>query len=231
MQWDAGKFVTPIGAEVIESQDNWNYTRSILFGYAIPFYHVGVRAHGAPRPTSCRSPATCVNGWNNSSEVNGDKTVHLQLTWKPTTKLTWIGNYMFGKETPGSDDLRNLFDTTLIWSPGKLSLMANYDYGSEGDTSWWGIAGYAKYQAKPSWALVGRYEYADDTDGGFMTFGTKVQSFTVTSDHLVAGGLKLRLEYRTDFADEAIFPKDDGFDEKSQTTLTVGLVYGFGGKI
>ena len=44
MQCDVGKFVTPIGAEVIESQDNWNYTRSILFGYAIPFYHVGVRA-------------------------------------------------------------------------------------------------------------------------------------------------------------------------------------------
>ena len=44
VQWDAGKFVTPMGAEVIESQDNWNYTRSILFGYAIPFYHVGVRA-------------------------------------------------------------------------------------------------------------------------------------------------------------------------------------------
>ena len=44
VQFDAGKFVTPIGAEVIESQDNWNYTRSMLFGYAIPFYHTGVRA-------------------------------------------------------------------------------------------------------------------------------------------------------------------------------------------
>ena len=44
VQWDVGKFVTPMGAEVIESQDNWNYTRSILFGYAIPFYHVGLRA-------------------------------------------------------------------------------------------------------------------------------------------------------------------------------------------
>ncbi len=45
VQWDAGKFVTPIGAEVIESQDNWNYTRSILFGYAIPFYHLGRARH------------------------------------------------------------------------------------------------------------------------------------------------------------------------------------------
>ena len=47
LQLDAGKFVTPLGAEVIESQDNWNYSRSVLFGYAIPFYHVGLRATSA----------------------------------------------------------------------------------------------------------------------------------------------------------------------------------------
>ena len=229
--WDVGKFVTPMGAEVIESQDNWNYTRSILFGYAIPFYHSGLRATVAASDKLTLT-GYLVNGWNNTSEVNGDKTVHLGVTLKPSGKLTWIGNYMFGKETPGSDDVRNLFDTTLTFLPSdKLSLMANYDYGKEGDVSWWGIAAYAKYQAAASWALVGRYEYLDDTDGGFMTFGTKAQSVTVTSDTLVAGGLKARIEYRTDFADEAIFSKDDGSSKKSQTTLTVGLVYGFGGKI
>jgi len=230
VQWDAGKFVTPMGAEVIESQDNWNYTRSVLFGYAIPFYHTGLRAT-VTASDKLTLTGYLVNGWNNSSEINENKTVHLGMTLKPSAKLTWIGNYMFGKETPGSDETRNLFDTTLVLSFGKLSLMGNYDYGSEADASWWGIAGYAKLQATPKWALVGRYEYLDDTDGGFMTFGTKAQTVTVTSDHLVAGGLKLRLEYRTDFADEPIFPKDDGSQEKSQTTLTVGLVYGFGGKI
>jgi len=110
-------------------------------------------------------------------------------------------------------------------------VMANFDYGKEGDVKWWGVAGYGKLQASDKWALVGRYEYLDDTEGGFMTFGTKAQSLTFTSDHLVAGGLKARLEYRTDFADEAIFDKSDGSSKKSQTTLTVGLVYGFGGKI
>jgi hypothetical protein len=228
--WDLGKFVTPIGAEVIESQDNWNYTRSILFGYAIPFYHTGLRASIAASDKLTVS-GYLVNGWNNTSETNGDKTGALGLTWKPSSKATWIGNYMFGKETPGSDDTRHLFDTTLTFLPSeKISLMANYDYGKEGDVSWWGIAAYAKY-ASGSWALVGRYEYLDDTDGGFMTFGTKAQSITVTSDHLIAGALKARLEYRTDFADDAIFPKDDESSEKSQTTLTVGLVYSFGGKI
>jgi hypothetical protein len=231
--WDFGKFVTPMGAEVIESQDNWNYTRSILFGYAIPFYHLGVRAT-VPVNEKLSVAGFVMNGWNNSSEMFGDTPcLALQTTLKPTSKVTWVANYMVGQELPedGAPN-RHLFDTTLILSLSpSLSLMANYDYGTEGGVDWQGVATYAKYQANDNWALVGRYEYLDDTKGGFMTFNTKAQSLTVTSDHLVAGSLKVRLEYRTDFADEPIFATDDGSTKKSQTTLTVGLVYGFGGKI
>jgi Putative beta-barrel porin-2, OmpL-like. bbp2 len=231
VQWDAGKFVTPMGAEVIESQDNWNYTRSILFGYAIPFYHTGVRATITASPKVSLT-GFLLNGWNNTSEINGNKTFALNATLKPSGSVTWYLNYMVGKETAGSDENRNLFDTTLSLTVSPtFSVMGNFDYGKEGDVKWWGLAAYAKLQANPNWALVARYEYLDDSEGGFMFIGTKGQTFTLTSDHLIAGGLKARLEYRTDFADDPIFSKNDGSSKKSQTTLTVGLVYGFGGKI
>ena len=42
---DFGQFVTSAGAEVIESSSNWNYTRSLLFAWAIPYYHFGLRAN------------------------------------------------------------------------------------------------------------------------------------------------------------------------------------------
>jgi hypothetical protein len=227
VQWDAGKFVTPIGAEVIESQDNWNYTRSILFGYAIPFYHLGVRA--TVPVTETLSLAGCVvNGWNNAAELDGGKTFALGATLKPTGALTWVANYMVGKEAEELDT-RHLLDTTLtLTATAKLSLMGNFDWGQEGDLNWWGVAGYARLQATPSWAVAARYEYVDDTDG-FMTIGTKAQSITLTSDHTIAGTLKARLEYRTDFADEDIFEDDAGQAKGSQTTFTVGVVYSFGG--
>jgi len=230
VQWDAGKFVTPIGAEVIECQDNWNYTRSVLFGYAIPFYHLGVRAT-VPVTDKLSLSGYLVNGWNNASELDGEKTFAIGATLKPTGSVTWVAYYMVGKEAADLDT-RNLFDTTLtLTATPKLSFMANLDYGKEGDVEWWGLAAYAKLQATPAWALVVRYEYLDDTKGGFMTFGTKAQTVTITSDHTIAGALKARLEYRTDFANEAIFDKSDGSTKKSQTTLTLGLVYGFGGSI
>jgi len=109
----------------------------------------------------------------------------------------------------------------------RLTLMGNFDYGREGDTRWWGLAGYAKLQAAPGWSLAGRYEVVDDANGGFMLLGTRARSVTVTSDHLVAGGLKARLEYRTDFADAPVFPRHDRTPGKTQTTLTAGVVYGF----
>ena len=102
LQLDAGKFVTPLGAEVIESQDNWNYSRSVLFGYAIPFYH---RACAPRSPVSDKLTLAgyLVNGWNNSSQIHGDfPSVGLTATLKPSPKLTWIANYMGGKETAGS---------------------------------------------------------------------------------------------------------------------------------
>ena len=228
VQWDAGKFVTPHGAELIESQDNWNYTRSILFGYAIPFYHLGVRAT-VPVTDKLSLSGYLVNGWNNAVEIDGQKTFAVGATLKPTGSVTWVANYMLGKEAEDLDT-RHLFDTTLtVAATAKLSFMGNLDYGQEGDVKWWGVAAYAKLQATPSWAVAARYEYLDDTEGGFMTFGTKAQSITVTSDHTIAGALKARLEYRTDFADEDIFEKDDGSAKGSQTTLTVGVVCSFGG--
>jgi Putative beta-barrel porin-2, OmpL-like. bbp2 len=230
LQLDAGKFVTPHGAEVIESQDNWNYTRSILFGYAIPFYHVGVRA-ALPVNDKVSLSGYLVNGWNNGSELNGAKTFGFGATLKPTSKVTWVGTFMAGEEVEDGDT-RSLFDTTLTLAlTPKLTVMANYDYGKEGDVKWWGIAGYAKLQATDAWALVARYEYLDDTEGGFMTFGTKAQSLTLTSDHLIAGALKARVEYRTDFTDTEFFTDVDGDPKDSQTSVTVGLVYTFGGKI
>ena len=237
---DFGKFVTPIGAEVIESQDNWNYTRSILFGYAIPFYHVGVRASVAPSE-SFSLTGFLVNGWNNGSETNGGKTFALSASLGGD-KWSWIGNVMTGPEVSenavgiAEDEYLTIWDTTLSYdvSP-KLSLMGNIDYGTWSfggeDLKWYGFAAYAKFQASEKWGLVGRYEWIDDEDGGFMTIGQKAQSFTLTSDHDVLDGLKVRLEYRLDKTDDEYFEKDDGSLTDSQSTLTVGVVYGFGGKI
>ncbi len=97
LQVDAGKFVTPHGAEVIETKDNWNYSRGLLFSYAIPYYHFGVRAKYAFNDKYSLS-GFFVNGWNNVVDNNTGKTYGIGFGWNPSKKFGIVQNYMVGPE-------------------------------------------------------------------------------------------------------------------------------------
>ena len=63
----------PIGAEPTETANNWNYSRSLLFAWAAPYYHVGVRAT-LPVTDTVSVSGFLVNGWNNAQDNNRGKT-------------------------------------------------------------------------------------------------------------------------------------------------------------
>jgi len=235
LTFEVGKFVTQHGAEVIEAKDNWNYSRSLLFAWAIPYYHMGVRVGYAPNDKIALLGAV-VNGWNNTTDNNSAKTYGAQATIKPIAPFSILLNYMAGPEqTDDTDDWRHLFDTTLTYSLNdKLSLMANYDYGKDkiagADVTWQGVALYAKAQATPVFALIPRFEYYDDSDGGFTTSAAqKLKEFTLTAELKHSQGLIMRLEYRRDWSDIDFFTKDLE-PRDNQNTFSVGFIYGFSSK-
>ena len=93
LQIDVGKFVTPHGAEVIETKDNWNYSRGLLFSYAIPYYHFGMRAKYSFNDKYSLT-GYFVNGWNNVVDNNTGKTYGMVSDGIPTksgasSKITW----------------------------------------------------------------------------------------------------------------------------------------------
>src|SRR6266404_2889276 len=235
LQIDVGKFVTPNGAEVIETKDNWNYSRSLLFALAIPYYHFGVRATYAVNDKYSLA-GYFVNGWNNVVDNNTGKTYGLQAVVKPTAKLTLVGNYMAGPEQSGNnDDWRHLFDTTVTYAvSGRVSLMANYDYGFDrfagARVHWQGIAGYFRVQANKWLAFAPRFEWYDDHDGFTTGAPQTVKDFTITSEHKINNGLLTRFEYRKDFSDNHFFIKPFDRLVKAQSTLSFGLVYAFSSK-
>jgi hypothetical protein len=231
---DFGKFVTPLGAEVIESQANMNYSRSVLFGYVIPFYHAGVRV-GLAASEQLTLTGYVVNGWNNVTDNNTDKTFIASATLTPNDQITWYGNFIAGKEGnfggTADQDLLWVFDTTLSFAASEmLTLMANVDYGSAAEAAgteaagFWGVAGYARFQSSETWALAGRFEMVDNTDG-FLSLDEKAQSFTVTSDHRFFDDLIARIEGRIDLSENDVFTDADLNPTGSQPSVTVGLVY------
>ncbi len=230
---DFGKFVTQHGAEVIETKDNWNYSRSLLFSWAIPYYHFGARAT-YPFAEKLTVAGYVVNGWNDVVDNNSGKTVGFQALVKPVSKLTIVQNYMVGREQPNNvKDVRHLWDTTAtVTVTPSFSLMANYDYGMDrllGErVRWQGIAGYARIQVTPVFAIAPRIEWFDDPQGFTTGLAQSLREATLTTEFKVRGGLLMRAEYRRDWSDKPFFEKREGLFSKDQTTALLGLVYVLG---
>ena len=234
LQIDFGKFVTPAGAEVIESAPDWNYSRGVLFGYAIPFYHFGLRAAYTFNPKVTLT-GYLVNGWNNIVAVNTGKTYGFSLALAPSSKVSITQNYLGGPQTPGTNaHWRNLSDTVVQLNvTKKLSLLENFDYGS-GDmipgvnsVDWKGIATYAKYAFNDQYSFGVRYEYYDDPNG--FTTGTvqHINEYTITLQRTFAHDLVSRLEFRRDMSNVPFFPRGVAEFTKNQNTLELGLMYVF----
>jgi hypothetical protein len=243
----AGKFVTPIGAEVIEPWDNWNFSRGFLFGFAIPFTHVGIT--GSYTFTDMISGTIGVaNGWDNVDDNNDGKSVLGNLTLGPWNWVTFAINGIVGPEqTDENDNIRGVIDLILTVKPEpipQLTLMANYDYGSEenvpvfgadpvtgdpiivgaGDATWQGIAGYAKYDFNDRTYAALRLEWFDDEDGARTGTAQELVEVTLTGAYMVAEGLWVRLEYRHDDSDASPF-QDGSTAEDSQDTVSTEVLY------
>ena len=235
---DVGKFVTTAGEEVIETNSDWNYTRSILFYYAIPFYHFGVRATYAPN-SKISLQASITNGWNDIVAINNGKTYGGSISYTPNSKWGVTETYYAG---PVNDInyWRQLSDTTISYSPNtKVSFAINGDYGRDVESAggrvadWWGPAGYVKYVLGPKDTIAIRYEYYDDPEGltlfsGFGYSSGHAQEVTTTYTHMIANSLMSRFEYRYDFASQPIFQRGAIPNAvKNQNSVVIGLVYSF----
>ena len=239
LQINVGKFVTPAGAEVIESKDNWNYSRSLLFSWAIPYFHFGASAKYAFN-SKFAVTGYLMNGWNNSIDNNTAKTTGFSAAWTPNAKFSVIETYLAGPEqTNDNGNWRQLTDTVVAYNPtAKLSFIANYDYGHEDIgpqfelpykvATWSGLAGYAKYAPNDRWAFALRGEYFND-DQGWST-GTKqgLSEGTATIQRTFGGKLISRLEFRRDMTGAQTFLRGPlGTPTGGQNTVTLGLIYAF----
>jgi len=236
LQLDFGQYVTSAGAEVIETSSNWNYSRSLLFALAIPYYHFGVRA-SLPVGQHFSAGVHLANGWNNVEDNNSGKTVGLMAVW--SGKLaSWTNTYHVGREQPGDlGGLRHLYDTTLLLTPSpKANFYINFDYGADRNPlgpnrRWVGVAGAARFALNSQFAIAPRLEWFNDADGFATGSVQRLKEFTLTGEYKMRQGFLTRLEYRRDWSDRPFFERGavPGVF-KNQDTILLGFVACFGPK-
>jgi hypothetical protein len=199
----AGKFVTFLGYEVIESPANPNFSRGLLFTNAIPLTHTGVYADYKFNDTF-EAKFGVVDGWNNSTSTPngsdntfGGKAITGQLNIEaPGKNANITQSFIYSPQNdpaalvgPGTPALGAgstgtgsnpvfVYDIWGNWTPtfdknGNTTLGFNIDYGYDG-YSWYGAALYAQYKLTKTITLAGRGEYLH-SDANANKFGTGLE--------------------------------------------------------
>ena len=229
----AGKFVTLHGSEVIRRSGNFHYSRSLLFGYAIPFTHTGLMATYAASDVVTLTGGI-INGWDNVDDNNEDKSLHAMAGFTPSDTVSFSIGGTYGAEGAESSSKRTLIDAIVTLKPvDGLTLMLNYDWAEEedaafdGDANWDGLAGYISYDVTDVFSIGGRAEYFNDDDGVRLGAGElELWEGTVTARFKLTDALVASLELRHDESSDGELVFDD-FTEDTQDTVALELTGSF----
>ena len=226
ISFQAGRFVTLLGAEVIPvyNNQNFNESRGLLFNLGEPLTHTGIRASYTFNDyvaftgglnNGWDDPATANNGGPNyEGELtlnNKDKSLALALNgiWGPNL----VGPTGLGK----SDSNLGAIDPVATWKPSfipNLTLQTEYLYASESGpvvnghaATWQGLAQYLVYDFTPSLESGTRAEFFDDEDGARTGTAQTLWEVTQTLSYKIpeVTGLLARLEYRHDNSSQNYF--------------------------
>lgn len=238
LRFDAGKFVTYMGYEYIESWDtpNDNATRSFGFFYGVPATHTGLKASYS-FSDQLAGMLMVANGWDNARDNNSSKSIGAQLTWTPTKSVSVAGNFITGPERTGvNSDPRSTYEVVAQWKLTDATVFGlDGLYGTEkgavtpGETaSWSGLALYARLGVTDAFALCLRGEIFNDADGARTGTVQKLKEVTVTPELKIGKGLCLRADLRIDWSDESVFEKGAGEGpSKTQPTVAINAYYSF----
>ena len=234
-----GKFATWIGAELWESVDNPNFSRSLLYQMAIPFTNTGL-SMSYPLLDQLTATFYLVNGWDTFVDNNNSKTLGYQFNWKISENTNFIVNGSHGAEqdedlvADAEGNWRHFWDLILAFKPlPKTSVNVNFDYGTEEggamlattgrNGTWAGISTILGYDFTDSVGVALRGEYFEDKDGARMGIDNlDIWETTLTTNIKIRQNLLVRPEIRYDQANQGIF---GGTDNELTTAIDVAYMF------
>jgi hypothetical protein len=216
---DAGVFLAPFGSESWISSDNWTYTRSLIAENS-PYYEAGARVTWAAAPR-LTTQLHVMNGWQNISENNGDKTVAFRADFLPADRVALMYDVSFGNEQADTAaSLPRLFQEigARVTVNGRLAVSGTVDYGVQKaptgrPDAWYGWAVLGQWRLSQRTALGGRLEQYADPDQVIVAtahpYGLRAGGASLNVDVAPEPTLLFRTELRGLSAADPLFPARD----------------------
>ncbi len=237
---DAGVFSSHIGFESAVSKDCWVLTRNIS-SENTPYFETGAKITYGSNDGKFTAALLYLNGWQRITRQNGNSQPAggLQLTWKPTDKITV--NYSNYIGTEGVDSIRvnrfynNLYGTFQVTDQFGLTL--GFDYGTQQKTKGddhkneiLSPVAIAQYKFADKWAVAGRVEYYQDKNGIFIATttpnGFQTTGYSMNVDYSPVPNAMVRLEGKIYNSKDKIFLRNANSVENN-AAITASIAVSF----
>ncbi len=225
---EAGKFFSSVGAEVPESNEDYNISRSLLFWYASPLYHVGVRA-SAPIGKNFTAGAQLLSGCNTVTGSHGHQSMAFTLA---RTGERWGFNqiYIGGNDKPEGRGWRELSDTVVTFKAsdhlsgyGEVLGVLEKRTGT-GYDRWYGVATAWRFVPREKWAISPRVEWFNDANGATTGLAQRMQEFTLTGEYRPVKYAMARVEYRSEWSSQPFYGTAGSLTPaRNRQTLMAGI--------
>ena len=250
LRFDAGKFATHMGSEVIGGYDGYNdeFSRGFIFGFGVPFTHTGAKATYAFN-NKISAMFLVTNGWDEFQRFNHGISYGGQIVFTPTKNTALYFNWIHGPNIPkDSIDNRTAYEVVGSWKvTPRLNLGFDSLYAHEEngvclghDAIWKGLALYTKYAFTPKFSLAFRPEVFADMGGTRTGIPQTLSGFTWTPEYDMAAKLSavnehfrkldgkfvIRGDIRLDLSNKDVFQRNDLW-VTNQFTTAVNLIFLF----
>ena len=228
--------MTTAGAEVIEPWLNYNYSRSFLFGLAIPFTHTGVMLT-YPITDKLTVSGAGIAGWDNVGRQQRQPELPRQRRAESDRHGVrrvdgHLGSRAELEDRQQADPRRPRPHREAVRRT--LTLVGNYDYAVEEHANidgnqaiWQGFSLIANYQFTDRFDAL-RGEWFEDHGGSRTGVRQTLYEGTATAKYLITQHLYGQLEVRRDNGSKKTFEDDSSLALASgQTTygFAVGWVF------
>ncbi|MCY3771817.1 MAG: porin [Gemmatimonadetes bacterium] len=240
-----GKFNAPIGFELLDAPDMYQFSHALVFDNGLP-----TNLTGAMLSMDLGGGIDVVvhlsNGWDQNVDANTDKMIGGRLGYSHE-ELGGIGFSAMRGDEQGLVGNLTVYDIDLTLTPGPgLIIGGEYNNGkteldeANVENSWNGYMVMAHYSLTEVMGLTGRYDRfsretsrsaarrsgAQDHPPGSAE--VTQQALTIAPTFALTDGLGFLMELRRDFSDDAIFYNPETKkSEDSQVSFAFEMTYSF----
>ncbi len=238
MELTFGKFNAPIGFELLDPVDMYQYSHSLVFDFGLPTNLTGLMG-SYDFTDKVNLVLYIVNGWDVNTDNNNTRTIGGRIGVTPIDGVSIGFSAITGAEKDKNPkDKRTVFDVDLtVTMIEKLLVGAELNIGREenasnvttgSDADWTGFLIMAHYDLKSYAGFTVRYDYFHDNDGARLgsNVDEKRQAVTLAPTFSLAEGTAVIVELRHDWSDKKVFGPA-GREDDTKDTIAFEFTYAF----